>query len=336
MSRTRKEDLPVDPVPGQCSRRPQSTDTRCRCSQACVNLALDARRRRALQKETRGGLPGPVSAAYCAEYIRSVLKARPDATMRSFVQAAGVHEGTVRRLFAEEGNGGMVRRSTAERIFAVQPKDLEVPRDLRIVEPTLAKQWVQEMRARGWSISDISRASGLSLESLTMKRPLRAESVKRLYVAYTTTLAEPKPAANLTLVARQIESLATMGWPRTSIAEVAGIGAQIVHYAAARTRCTVENAEAIQAAYHVLRYQEGPSDRLRDLSRSRGFAHASMWPEGAMGDPEAVPEVYLMTDRKWKAAIRKRYGITARQAAAPKDSYTRTTENEKEATRAVA
>lgn len=197
-------DAPPRGTPGgECTRRPGASDTRCRCSPACTNLATRARASRRARQDA--GTPGTYPARYVAARVLAVLHANPDLTVTRVAEAAGVPPRTLAVLLEQAATNPdrTVRRATATRLLSAARTVTPAPTAL--VDGTITLRKVEALAVAGWSIREIARAAGVSRSTLTVGNLMSVHARTRDAVdgVWAARRFTPGPTQNLRRARRE-------------------------------------------------------------------------------------------------------------------------------------
>lgn len=222
-----------------CTRRPGATDTACRCSPECRDIANTARRARALRQ--KNGTNKRIAAHHVTRHIDLYLQTNPLLTPTHLARAAGIPRRTLARVIAltkENPNRGIPRHT--------------------------------------------------ALAILSVPIPTRPDPTMRV----------PRAGSR-----RRVEALAVNGWPLKDIARAAGVGSSTLTRRPYSYWIDADTATAVHRIYDQLRYRIGPSEVTRSLARRHGFLPMSAWDRN-IDDPEAIPDLSMVENVAWRAAIR--------------------------------
>lgn len=259
--------------------------------------------------ENKGRTRGHDSAE-AIEWIRHVLRKRPDAQLSDFASSAGVNRKTIANLL-----GSSPRRSlytpTYQRIMATGPDDIRLPSN-RLIDGTVARNIVGTLTGMGWTLREIAEKAGLSPKTIIKDNmeAVQTETLERLLHARRTLLETTPNGPGEQYVPsfpmlRRVDALMAMGWDRKEIAQRAGVTPEIIR--TTKKRVAKQTATAVAAAYERMRFSLGGNDITRRRAKRLGYAPWSAWPNGTIDVANAVPDWGFVDDEEWREAIRERY-----------------------------
>lgn len=105
---------------------------------------------------------------------------------------------------------------------------------------------------------------------------------------------------------RRVEALATIGWSREEIAARAGVTATTLRPNHLRVGVYAQTAEDVAALYKTARHQPREGRRAASVvrwARSLGYVPSWAWDPSKIDNPHAKPDLDMIEDPAWKAAI---------------------------------
>ncbi|WP_171108650.1 MULTISPECIES: hypothetical protein [unclassified Streptomyces] len=162
--------------------------------------------------------------------------------------------------------------------------------------PTITR--IQQLRATGWSLAQISRTSGVHEVTIRViasgKNP--TVSNKNAHAVLAVPVGPPPtdgPIVNATGSVRRLQALAVMGYSTTRLAELLGINRFVVGRIMRGQHAAVHatTASTIAEGYRRLARVPGGSVRARGDARRRGWHGPAAWDGEAIDDPRARPDI---------------------------------------------
>lgn len=162
-----------------------------------------------------------------------------------------------------------------------------------------AREHVRRLLAEGMSIAQIQYASGVNRTALRIligDFPNRKMSVQ-IRVGTHNAIARTRLNRGVTIdgmvsnvgTKRRLQALATMGWTRVEIARMLGLRSPTTQFGrSGEVRAFV--AQQVMALYDELSTKPGPSNRIREYARGKGWLGPHWWDDDTIDDPLWTPE----------------------------------------------
>lgn len=172
--------------PQTCTRKPGATDTKCRCSDTCKDLARRANSARKLSR-AQGNGNNYVDATTVAAHISTLLSATPGSSIHDLATISGVTRRTINTLLNPATRRATVYSATASKLLAVTHLPQRTPPATLAAPPGRpARRMVEALMAQGFPLTLIAQASGLSATTLSAHNAehLSADARARITRAY--------------------------------------------------------------------------------------------------------------------------------------------------------
>jgi DNA-binding CsgD family transcriptional regulator len=198
----------------------------------------------------------------------------------------------------------------------------------RRCDATQTRHHIERLLAAGWTQAQIARAAGLAHRTISGVVAGAVTVSNRTALAILTVPIGPAPNdhrdVDATGTIRRVRALVAIGWPIAHLADRFGMYptalGNIARGELAQVRATT--AETVATTYRELCYLPGPSQRVRNEARKKGWHGPLAWDD--IDDPNEQPDtdgvVHLI--KRHKAVIdlelvarRTSEGRTAEQIA---------------------
>lgn len=167
------------------------------------------------------------------------------------------------------------------------------------VDAEPARRHVQELLDGGMTISQIQFASGVDRTAIRVmlgdfpgrgrSRMVRAGTAERLLRTRLNRGASIDGLVPSIGTLRRLHALAAIGWPLRDLATQLGKTHHLIQIGR-RELMRASEAQSVMALYDVLCDTPGPSARVREYARSRGWLAPAWWDDDTIDDPLAEPE----------------------------------------------
>lgn len=158
------------------------------------------------------------------------------------------------------------------------------------------RQRVNELRAVGWTWSQISEAANVSawvpikIANGTTSRVLE-ETERKLLALHVTPRASHRGVVNAAGTYRRIEALQWLGWPMRDLGQRIGLAPYTLSTLRSRGEPVSHRvALKVREVYEQLSHLEGPSRQTATKARRSGYAPPMAWDDELIDDPAAEPQ----------------------------------------------
>jgi len=162
-----------------------------------------------------------------------------------------------------------------------------------MVDAEPVRRHIMALQARGFSLSGIGTAAGVSAE-LVKYAARTAKRTHRKTAAKILAVREPAGLVDGTGTRRRLQALAALGWTFSDLAARLGYTRAVVHHWTQHETVTVATAAAARRLYDELWNQQAPpgmaTTRNRNLAARKGWPPPMAWDDDLIDNPTATPQ----------------------------------------------